>query len=202
VTRTGGQVLVDQLVLPGAELAFDSIGRVEDALLRRLTLGGGTCLLVEAPYRGSVPFLEDVMFDLQVRGFRPMIAHPERALAFRERPDRLTGLVQRGVLACINAGSMVGRFGHESQALALRFLSDGVVHVVASDSHDDESRPPAMTEAFKQADEHLPGIAEHRRFFTEAAPAAVLANDPVPERPQLEPPPKPSRWRRLLGRDR
>jgi protein-tyrosine phosphatase len=186
-------------VLPGAEIAVESIGELDDTTLRQLTLGGSTCLLVEPPYRGSVPFLESLMFDLQVRGFRPMLAHPERALAFRERPHRLGELTKLGVLTCVNAGSMIGRFGAASQELALRFLAEGNVNVIASDSHDDEARPPALRAMFEQADELLPGIADHRTLFTETAPAAVLASAPMPKRPQLGEPPRPTRWQRLRG---
>ena len=187
-------------VLQGAEVAAELIGDMDDATLRQLTLGGSSCLLVEPPYRGNMPFLETLMFDLQIRNFRPMLAHPERALAFRERPQRLADLAKLGVLTCVNAGSLVGRFGAASQELALRFLAEGNVHVIASDSHDDRARPPALRAIFEEAEEHLPGIAEHRRLFTETAPAAVLASAPMPKRPQFEAKQKPSRWDRLRGR--
>ena len=191
-------------VLQGAEVAVELISELDDATLRQLTLGGSSCLLVEPPYRGSVPFLETLMFDLQIRNFRPMLAHPERALAFREKPQRLAELTKLGVLTCVNAGSLIGRFGAASQELALRFLAEGNVNVIASDSHDDVSRPPAMRAAFEEADEYLPGIAEQRALFTEEAPAAVLASAPMPKRPVFDLPAKPSRWQRLRGglRDR
>jgi protein-tyrosine phosphatase len=183
-------------VLQGAEVAVELIGQLDDATLRRLTLGGSSCLLVEPPYRGSVPFLESIMFDLQIRNFRPMLAHPERALAFRERPYRLGELAKLGVLSCVNAGSLVGRFGAASQELALRWIAEGNVNVIASDSHDDVARPPAMRAVFEEADEYLPGIAQQRALFTEEAPAAVLASAPMPKRPLFDAPAKQSRWRK------
>lgn len=188
-------------VLPGAELALDSIGQIEDAVLRRLTLGGGTCLLVEAPYSDSGPFLEKQLFDLQVRGFRPLVAHPERALAFKERPQRLAAMVERGVLACVNAGSLAGRHGPTAQELAIRFISEGNVHVVASDAHDDRKRPLQLRAGFEQAERRLPGILAQMSFYTEAAPAAILASAPLPDAPK-PPAEERSGWRKLFGRSR
>lgn len=183
-------------VLPGAEVAMESAARLDGAVLRRLTLGGGSCLLVEAPYSGSFSFLENVLFDLQVRGFRLMLAHPERSLSFREHPERLGQLVERGVLACLNAGSIGGDFGRETQELALGFVEQGVAAVVASDSHNADARPPVLLAPFERADEQLPGIADLRTLFTQDAPAAILAGAPVPKAPALAQP-KRSRWRRL-----
>src|SRR5919202_3251241 len=125
-------------VLPAAEVALNAIGDLDKTTLRQLTIGGSGCLLVEPPYADRAPFLERILFSLQVQGFRPMLAHPERALAFQDRPERLARVVEGGVLACVNSGSMIGRFGRGSQERALRFLADGLVAVVASDSHDGE----------------------------------------------------------------
>lgn len=187
-------------VLPGSEIAFDRIPGLDDGVLRRLTLAGGTCLLVEPPYSATVPFLEDQLFDLQVRGFRPMLAHPERARAFRERPERLAGLVERGVLTCVNAGSMARQFGDSAHAAVLRFFEEGLVHVVASDSHNDRNRPPALQVGFDALEEELPGLSDHVAYFTQTAPAAILAADPVP------PPPRVARRQRsrlgIFGRAR
>jgi protein-tyrosine phosphatase len=184
-------------VLPGGEVAVEKLANLDDAALRRYCLGGGTSVLVETPYTGTVPFLEDILFNLQLRGFRPVLAHPERSLAFRERPDRLAPLVERGIVTCINAASMAGRFGRGAQDLSLRFLERGLVHAVASDAHDPEHRPPRLLAPFLDAEERLPGIAAQARFFTADAPAALIAGKPLPERPE-PPEPRPSAWRRLV----
>ena len=187
-------------VLPGAEVAIEKIASLDDATLRRLTLGGSTCLLVETPYSSSVPFLEDILFELQVAGFRPMLAHPERSLAFRERPERLTTVVHQGTLCCINGGSIEGSFGATVQGLALQFIREGLVHVVASDSHDTSKRPPRLRACFEAAEQMLPGIAEQAPYFTEQAPAAILAGGPLPERPDPPAPPPRKGWRARLLR--
>ena len=188
-------------VLPGGEVAIEKLANLDDDGLRRFSLGGGPSVLVETPYTGTIPFLEDILFDLQLRGFRPVLAHPERSLAFRERPERIEPLVERGIVTCVNAASMAGRFGRGAQDLVLRFFERGLVHAVASDAHDAEHRPPRLLEPFLDADLRLPGIAAQARFFTTDAPEALISGKPVPSRPE-PPEPRPLGWRRLVRRQR
>ena len=188
-------------VLPGAEIATERLGQLTDERLRSLALGGGTgSLLIETPYSGAAPFLEQALFDLQVRGFRPMLGHPERSLAMREKPERLAEIVGRGVAVCVNAGSLAGQFGTRTQKLAFDFLRMGLVHVIASDSHDSTRRPPDLRPGLEAIARELPSLAEHAEFFTRTAPEALLAGRMLPAAPVPEPPAEPSGWRRLLHR--
>src|SRR5690349_12781422 len=96
-------------VLPGGEIALATARELDDETLRAFCLGGGNCLLLESPYGGEVPWLEDMLADLQDDGLRPLLAHPERSPLFQEDPDRLARLTDRGVCCTVNAGSMTGR---------------------------------------------------------------------------------------------
>lgn len=185
-------------VLPGAEIAIERLSGLSDSDLRLLTLGGGNALLIETPYTDTVPFLEDLLFDLQVRGFRPVLAHPERSRAFRESPERLEPIVDRGVGSCINAASLAGGFGEHAKRVAFELLRRKLVHVVASDAHDSVKRPPEIAPSLEAADDELPGLAEHVHFYTRAAPEAILAGKPFPPVPEPPEAPQPTGWRRVL----
>jgi len=181
----------------GAELAATSLPEIDDEDLRRLALGGGNCLLVESPYVSEVAFFEELVFDLQLRGFRPVLAHPERSPMFQHDSDRLRGLVERGVLCSITAGSMAGVFGQPVRRFTVELLRDGLVHDVASDAHDESRRPPGLRAGFVALESELPGIAGQMPWFTEECPAAILAGRPLPPRPPALTP-RPSGWRRLF----
>jgi protein-tyrosine phosphatase len=186
-------------VLPGAEIAIERLAELPDGELRRLTLGSGSCLLIETPYTGEVPFLEQVLFDLQVRGFRVLLGHPERSLAFRNKPDRLEPIVERGIATAINAGSLSGQFGTNARRVAFELVRRRLAHVIASDSHDTERRPPDLRNGIEALDEELPGFSEHADFFTRDAPAAILNGSKVPEPPEAPAEPQSPGWRRLLS---
>ena len=186
-------------VVPGAELAVARLADMADDDLRALCLGGGPYLLVESPYARAVRFLDELLFDLQVRGYRVLLAHPERCPLFQTDVERLRRLVDAGVLCSVNAGSMAGRFGTTVRRFTLELFRAGLVHDVASDAHDTARRPPGMLYGFEAADPDLPGLAAQAAWYTEQAPAAILSGEPLPPRPQPPQPPV-SRWRRFVGR--
>lgn len=190
---------VSLAVLAGAEIAVSRLTELDDGALRDLCLGASQALLVESPYTKSADFLDELLFDLQVRGFQPVLAHPERCPIFQQDVDRLKRIVDRGILCSVTAGSMAGTFGSTVQKFVLRMFREGLVHDVSSDAHDHRRRRPVLTPGFERAERELPGIAVQRDWYTRAAPTAILAGEAPPPRP---PPPagKPSLWRRLTRR--
>ena len=180
-------------VLPGAEVAHTRAASLDAPELRAACLGDSKALLVESPYT-SVPFFDELVFDLQVRGFRPLLAHPERCAMFQDDIGRLEALVERGVYCAVNGGSIAGRFGHKVQRFAQALVRRGLVHCVASDCHDIKRRPPGLSKAFEDAEADIPGIGAQADWLTTAVPAALLGDKPLPPRPPLPEPPS-GRWR-------
>ena len=76
---------------------------------RRRTAGCGTDLLVETPYGELPPIFEDLLFKIRVRGFRVLLAHPERNRSFQQDTARLLRLVDGDVLVQVTAASVVRR---------------------------------------------------------------------------------------------
>jgi protein-tyrosine phosphatase len=191
-----GQVEAEGLavrVLPGAEIALTQIPLLDDSQLADLALGGGPYLLVESPLSSAAGDFEVIMFDLLDRGFRLVLAHPERCPAFQRSPDRLRRLAVAGVLSSVTAGSLTGVFGGRVRAFTLRLLADRLVHNVASDAHDADQRPPALRSCLERADRDVPGLVAMGEWLTVEAPAAILAGEPVGIPPEL-PRPRRRRW--------
>jgi protein-tyrosine phosphatase len=176
--RTAG-VAVE--LLAGAEVALEPALELPDDVLRRLTLAGSSCLLLECPLTASVgPSFERCVADLQARGYRVLLAHPERAPALLDRPQRLRALVSGGALCSITAASLTGDFGPGPRWYALELLRDGLVHSVDSDAHDAERRPPGLREGLLAAAEVLPEVAARAGWYMTRAPEALLADRPLP----------------------
>jgi protein-tyrosine phosphatase len=188
-------------VLPGAEISMPRAAQLSDAELESFCLGGGRTLLIESPYVKGVGYVEELLFDLQLRGFRVLLAHPERCPTFQDDPDRLRRIVERDIYCAVNTGALAGGFGRTVRAFAMDLLRGGLVHCIASDAHDEVRRPPGLLAGFEAADEELPGVAAQADWYTRAAPSALIAGKRLPPRPELpEPPAQPSRLRRMLGR--
>jgi protein-tyrosine phosphatase len=183
-------------VVPGAEVAITRVGDLDDRTLAGLCLGKSKSILVESPYGEATEVLENTLFNLQVRGFRPVLAHPERCPAFMKGPERLAELVGRGVLCSATAGSMAGRFGRTVQRFTRLLFERGLVHNVASDAHDAQRRPPGLQPGFRILDRDLPGLLDHMGLFTSDVPEAILAGEAPPTPPALRAPRSASRLRR------
>ena len=187
-------------VLAGGEVSLQKAAELDDETLRTVCLGTSDYVLLESPYRASDIDIEGIVRDVQGRGFKPLLAHPERCPIFQHDPDRLQRLVNSGVLCSITAASMAGGFGSTVRRFTLELLHDGLVHDVASDAHDHLHRPPDLMAGFESAEAEIPGIVEQAPWFTVTSPVAILAGRSLPARPDPPPRPPTSRWRRLARR--
>lgn len=154
-------------------------------------------LLLECPYRTRPIRLDETVFELMLAGIVPVLAHPERIRWFQEEPARYEQLVGRGVLGQMTTSSLLGTFGKRVQALAESLVRRGLVHLLASDAHDTQYRPPQLAAGRRRWAE-LAG-EESAAAATSGIPRAMLEGRPV----ELAPPRAEARprgiWERLLG---
>jgi protein-tyrosine phosphatase len=166
-------------LLPGGEIALDRLPELGDDELRRFGLAGNPgYLLIEAPYLGWPLGIDDTVFQLQLRGFTTVLAHPERNGEVQARPERLAPLVERGTLVQLTAASLDGRIGSGPQKTGLRLLELGFAHLLASDAHAPTLRQVGMSAAAAAV-----GDDELARWLTEDVPAAIVAGRDLPARP-------------------
>jgi protein-tyrosine phosphatase len=185
---------VDLTVVPGGELALDRAGDLDDDDLAAIRLGGGPYLLAECPLTPHGGPIEGQIGALQLRGFKILLAHPERCPALQRDPGRLRDLVENDALCSVTAGAFTGQFGRPAKATALAMLREGLIHSIDSDAHDPYRRAPDLTAGLAAAGLDQPAAEPLRAYLTEDAPAAILAGEPLPGRP-----PAPAPKRRLLG---
>jgi protein-tyrosine phosphatase len=170
-------------LLTGGEIALSELDLIDDDHMRYLALGSGHYVLVESPYGEATDMLEGMLFDLQTRGFKPVLAHPERSRTFLGDPERLTRLVRTGVLCSVTAASMEGRFGRKIRRYTVELFRDGLVHDVASDAHAARGRAPGIADGFRPLERELRGIAKQVDWYTRRAPAAMVTGRALPPRP-------------------
>jgi protein-tyrosine phosphatase len=166
-------------LLSGGEIALDRLPLLEDEELRRFALGGSKqSLLLEFPYVGWPLGLEQTVFELRVRGWRPILAHPERNDEVQRKPDRLARLVEAGTLIQLTAASLDGRLGRATCAAASRLLEKGYAHLIGSDAH-----APSLREVGLSAAAAAVGDPELARWLTVDVPRAILDDAPIGARP-------------------
>jgi protein-tyrosine phosphatase len=168
-------------VLPGCEYLFssDMVELVEKGASGPITpLNRSRYVLMEFP--AMVPFraAEAALHELSLAGVVPIVAHPERQTAFQREPELLARFARRGGLAQITGGSLLGEFGDAARETAGELFRRGLVHLVASDAHDLDLRPPRLAEAREEVRAEWGSEAELGLF--EGNPRAILASEPIP----------------------
>jgi len=170
-------------VLPGAEVAMTYAMELEPAELLRFGLGGGPWVLIEPPFTPVAQNLDLMILNLRRSGVRILLAHPERCPVFHREPQMIESLVDAGVLTSITAGSLVGRFGAEVRRFSLELARKGLIHNVASDTHDTTRRAPGIREELEAA-----GLGAMSQWLTVEVPQAILSDGEIPPRPQASTP--------------
>lgn len=140
------------------------------------TLAGSRYLLLEPPHHTAPPGFEDAAFELMTAGLVPVITHPERLSWIHEHYAVFERLADRGVWMQVTAGALTGRFGRRVKYWGERFVGEGRCHVVATDAHHPQRRPPLLAEA-REAVARLVGFEEADNMVR-IRPQAVLENRP------------------------
>lgn len=111
--------------------------------------GGGRYLLIEFPH-GVFIDLTPLVQRLCSVGVRPILAHAERTPQLLYDVGMVERLIQAGCLIQVNADSVV-RSPHRGHARALKtWFRCNLVHVLGSDGHSLQHRPPLLSDAYKQ----------------------------------------------------
>ena len=154
-------------------------------------------VLVELPFFGHPNYASEVLFQLQVRGVTPILAHPERAEAVQQDPDLLANFVERGMLSQVTAASILGHFGRRVERFTHMLLRRGLVHIIASDSHSPKgSRSPDLS-AGVEATARIVGREKALAMVVDT-PRAVIYDMPVDVEPIMTSQ-RPRPWWRIKG---
>lgn len=137
-------------VLPGQECYLDDGLPQQLQEGRWLTLGNSKTVLLELGWSQWPPFIEQLVFDLQLAGYRVLLAHPERYRAVVENPNLLVSLVEKGVLTQVTSASILGRFGESALSTARQLIEHDLAHVMSSDAHTTRGRNTKLDKARAQ----------------------------------------------------
>jgi protein-tyrosine phosphatase len=97
----------------------------------------GNYVLVEMSYINAPIQLYSILFDLQVAGYIPVLAHPERYLFYHNNFNEYVKLKKAGCLFQLNLLAVVGYYGAEITKIAEKLLAKGMYTYVGSDVHHD-----------------------------------------------------------------
>jgi protein-tyrosine phosphatase len=158
-------------ILPGGELAAGRVDSLDDDQLAAVSLGGSRRWMLLEPSPGPLDSrLDAAVTALRDRGYRTLIAHPERHLA-ADLVQRLAALIQDGALVQATAASFTDEASREGM---LTLAGAGVIHVLGSDSHSSRAgRPVAVAGALDMLG-RVPRLSAHLDWIGRTAPAGIV----------------------------
>lgn len=93
-------------------------------------------ILVEMSYFNPPVNLYELLFNLQVKGYQPILAHPERYQFLHANYKEYQKLKDAGCLFQLNLLSLTDHYGKGVQKIAFKLLEDQLIDVVGSDVHN------------------------------------------------------------------
>ncbi len=119
-----------------AEYYLDEIflEKVENG--NQLLTFGDHYVLIETSFINKPHMLLEALFSLEMKGYRPILAHPERYVYLHQDPKLLDSLIEREVMFQINLLSLTGYYSKEVRQAVEKIIDREAVKFVGTDCHN------------------------------------------------------------------
>jgi len=94
-------------------------------------------VLVELGFFNAPLNLYEVLFEMQLAGYKPVLAHPERYSYYYDDFSQYHKLKRSGCLFQLDLLSLVGHYGDQKKKIAIKMLADGLIDFAGTDAHND-----------------------------------------------------------------
>ena len=161
-------------VLLGNELYYtsDLIERFNE--LDFFSMNNSKYILMEFSTLNFPKNIEDVIYEIKIRGYIPIIAHAERYKQVQEDVNIVLDCIKEGALIQVNASSILGKNGEKAEDTSKKLLDNNMVHFVATDAHSSNRRRPLIKDSYNYILKNY-GKEVSEKLFIEN-PTAVIEN--------------------------
>jgi tyrosine-protein phosphatase YwqE len=92
-------------------------------------------ILVEFSYINPPINLKEILFNIQIAGYQPILAHPERYSFFHTNYKEYSKLKEAGCLFQLNLLSLSAYYGSKVNRIAKQLLLDNMIDFAGTDTH-------------------------------------------------------------------
>ncbi len=96
---------------------------------------GDSYVLFEMPFVAQPSNLGTVIFELQMNGYKPVMAHVERYQFWHNDFNQIIDLKDKGVLIQMNISSLTGTYSPQTKKIAEKMIDEKLVDLIGSDCH-------------------------------------------------------------------
>lgn len=160
-----------------AEVYLNGEGIISDIVNEKLFLNNTNYVLVENNLNGFTEDLINLLYQLVRKGYKPILAHPERYKDIRRDITKVEDFMNRDVYMQINTGSLLGGYGDNVQKIAFELIDRGWAHFLGSDCHCHSGvyDYPLAVEAIRQEFDE-----QTANYLSKIFPKKMLNNENVP----------------------
>lgn len=136
------------------------------------SLNNTNYLLIELPMSGEYSGYQEVFKDLIDKGYKIILAHPERYLTFQDDYDLIYELLDMGILFQSNIDSLNGKYGPYAKEMLIELLKEDKVSFLATDIHHKKHDINGWEYAKKIALKYI--TEEKYKLLTEINPSRLI----------------------------
>ena len=92
-------------------------------------------VLVEMSFFSAPINLYEIIFEIQLKGYKPVLAHPERYIFYHNDFNHFYKLKKAGCLFQLNLLSLTEQYGKSVQKASNKLLKEGLYDFVGTDTH-------------------------------------------------------------------
>jgi protein-tyrosine phosphatase len=96
---------------------------------------GDKYVLVETSYLNPSNNFFELVFNLKMAGYQPVLAHPERYVFLYGDYEKYKDIFARDILFALNLASLAGYYSKEAKKVAEWLIKEKMVHFVGTDVH-------------------------------------------------------------------
>jgi tyrosine-protein phosphatase YwqE len=159
ISKAGIDIIIEAAAEYMIDLEFENL---MDSGEHLLTFGEKKYILVEMSYLAPYQNFEKVIFNLQMKGLKPIFAHPERYAYLHNQPGKYERLIELGCDLQVNLLSLSGFYGKEVKKSAELLFKKKMVSFLATDMHHERHM------------ELLKELVQQKEFFSTIASAELL----------------------------
>lgn len=146
--------------------------------LDKATINSSRYILIEFEFRGlNINRLIKYTKEFTDRGYKPIIAHPERYMYMQRDYDIVNHLADMGVLFQLNSASLAGYMGMEAKELSFAMAANGLAQFIGTDAHSVAHRPTNLLEQSRNFPHSI--APETYENLTSANAQAVLDDEDI-----------------------
>ena len=142
-----------------------------------LTMADSDYVLLEFSTKATFQYIKSALQTIIMSGYIPILAHFERYDDIVSDWNHIDEIFDMGIYIQVNASTITGSIRHKPTRLVRKLLKYDMVHFMATDTHNNGTRPPNLQECINYLDKKYGQAHVDRLLHTN--PSKIINNEEI-----------------------